>query len=435
MELAVAPDLDLDPDTVSVRLTATPAALEVLPGRKTELLTYSGSLPGPLIRAKRGDRLRIELENRLSEPTTIHWHGMRVPNAMDGVPDATQPAVLPGARFTYDFVLQDAGTFWYHPHHASLAALGAGLYGAVLVEDPGEEPDLGDDLVLILSDLSLDEAGRRQSEALDPGTVVAGNQGNVVLLNGQVRPTLPAMAGRRQRWRVLNAARSRYFKLSLPGHTFLQIGSDAGRLELPVAHTEPLLTPGERADYLIDLHGAPGTSTELVALPVSRGLPLPESEQVTLLDVRIVEATKPPSPPLPSLARAVTPTDPAGAVPVPVALTVDEGETTTTMGINGVPAAHHTPIHARVGETHVLVVENQTPYDHPFHLHGFFFEELDASGAPLRPLSRKDTINVAPLATRRLLVRYDDRPGMWMFHCHILDHAQAGMMGMIHVMR
>ena len=426
--------LDREPHAVTVRLTAAATTHELLPGRTTELLTSSGAYPGPLIRARRGDHLRIELENRLSEPTTLHFHGMRVPNAMDGVPEVTQAAALPGERFTYDFDATDAGLFWYHPHHESLAALGAGSFGAILVDDPEEERELGDEVVLVLSDLTLDEGGARKPEPYDAATIIAGREGNVVLVNGHVRPTLEAKAGRRQRWRVLNAARSRYFKLSLAGHTFLHIGSDGGRAELPVEVLEPVITPGERLDLLVEPLGTPGTSTELVALPIARGLPLAASEPVTLLDLHVGERSGPPSPALPSLARSIARLDPAGATPVPIALTMDEGEKETTMGINGVAASHGEPIHARVGDTHLLVVDNQTPFDHPFHLHGFFFEEVDATGNFLFPRRLKDTINVPPLATRRLLTRYDDRPGMWMFHCHILDHAEAGMMGMIHVM-
>jgi FtsP/CotA-like multicopper oxidase with cupredoxin domain len=433
IDLAVAPDHDPDPAVVSTRLVAAPVSVEILPGRHTALLGYSGAFPGPLIRARRGDRLQVELENQLTEPTTLHWHGVRVPNAMDGVPDVTQGVVEPGGRFTYDFIASDAGLFWYHPHHESLAALGAGLYGAVLVEDPEDERDLGDEVVLVLSDLSLDESGAREPDASDPATVIAGHEGSVVLVNGRVRPTLPVMAGRRQRLRVLNAARSRYFRLALEGHAFLQIGSDGGRISSPVEVLEPVLTPGERLDLLLEPRGAVGTSTALVALPIARGLPFPPSEQVTLLDVEVVESSKPPSPVLPSLDRAITPLDPAGATVVPIALTMDERETTTTMGINGMPADHDAPIHARPLEKQILVVENQTPYDHPFHLHGFFFEEIDDNGSAIFPLQRKDTVNVPPLSSRWFLVQYDERPGTWMFHCHILDHAQAGMMGMIHL--
>jgi FtsP/CotA-like multicopper oxidase with cupredoxin domain len=432
--LTEARDLDPSPDVVSLALRATPAALEILPGKATPLVTYAGTLPGPLIVAKRGDRLDVHFENGLTEPTTVHFHGIRLPNAMDGVPDMTQPAVEPGAAFDYSFALPDAGLYWYHPHYDTLAEVGSGLYGALLVEDPDEPPDLGDESVLVLSDVSLDPEGALLPPSRDPSAVIAGSDGNVVLVNGRIHPTLDVQSGRRQRLRIVNAARARYFSLGLAGHHFLQIGSDGGRLSRPVSVENPVLAPAERVDLLVEPLGDAGTSLELVALPIARGLSLPLSAEVPLVTLRVVPAESAPSPPLPALSRAVAPLDTSGAEQVKIALTVDERATSVSMGINGVPGSAAEPIHALVGSTQVLVVQNMTPYDHPFHLHGFFFQPLDASGAPAVPLEEKDTINVPPVTEIKLGVSYDDRPGMWMFHCHILDHAEAGMMGMLHVM-
>ena len=120
---------------------------------------------------------------------------------------------------------------------------------------------------------------------------------------------------------------------------------------------------------------------------------------------------------------------------MPLALTLDDAEAEVTMGVNGIAFAHHAPVLARVGTTQILAIENQTPFDHPFHLHGFSFQEIDENGDSVRPIQLKDTLNVPALETRRVAVSYDDRPGMWMFHCHILDHAEVGMMGMLHLSR
>src|SRR5690606_37371758 len=133
---------------------------EIVPGRMTPVWTYNGSLPGPLLRAKAGDRVIVHFRNNLPEPTSIHWHGVRVTNDMDGVPGATQAHIRPGDEFTYDFVVQDAGTFWYHPHVDSAAQVGWGLYGPFVVEDPADPESFGDDLVLMLSDMSLDSRGQ-----------------------------------------------------------------------------------------------------------------------------------------------------------------------------------------------------------------------------------------------------------------------------------
>jgi FtsP/CotA-like multicopper oxidase with cupredoxin domain len=241
-------------------------------------------------------------------------------------------------------------------------------------------------------------------------------------------------SGRRQRWRVLNAARSRYFRLGLAGHRFSQIGGDGGRNEYPVEVEEPVITPGERLDLLLEPDGAPGTTLELMARPISRGLPLAESEAQSLLAVEFVDSALPPSAPLPELRRSIEPIDVTGAEQIRIALTIDASTERVVMGINDVPFSASEPLHAQVGTTQILMVENKSPYNHPFHLHGFYFQRLGSDLLPVHPLANKDTIDIPPLSLVPLAVAYDDRPGMWMFHCHILDHAEAGMMGMIHVM-
>jgi FtsP/CotA-like multicopper oxidase with cupredoxin domain len=433
--LTYAADLDPQPGVVSVELSAEEHRFGVLPGTSTALETFSESLPGPVVRAKRGDRVRVELTNRLSHPTTIHFHGVRLPNSVDGVPDVTQPAVPPGGRFTYDFEALDPGLYWYHPHHDSLGALGRGLFGVLVIDEPEEEPDLGDEVLLVLSDLTLDTSGALAAPASDAETVLFGREGNVVLVNGKPRPTFEATPGRRQRWRILNAARSRYFRLGLAGHTFLQIGSDGGRIERPIAVAEPVITPGERLDLLVEPRGELGTTLELVALPITRAVGREPSLAAPLLALTFVASAAPPSPPLPDLTRSLTPIDTQGAETVRLALTLDDAEAKVTMGVNGIAFGHDAPVMARVGTTQIFAIENQTPFDHPFHLHGFSFQELDENGESVRPIQIKDTLNVPALATRRVAVSYDDRPGMWMFHCHILDHAEAGMMGMLHLSR
>ncbi|HEV8550233.1 MAG TPA: multicopper oxidase family protein, partial [Polyangiaceae bacterium] len=410
LSLPTAPDADPDPNVVAVSLIAAPADLELVPGLTTRVKAYSGTLPGPLIVAKRGDRLKVRLENQLTEPTTLHFHGVRLPNAMDGVPDMTQPAVAPGGTFDYAFELPDAGLYWYHPHADTLNEMGGGLYGAILVRDPAEPPELGDETVLVLSDIGLDAQGSVMPPATTPDAIIAGSEGNVVLVNGQVHPTLRVEKGRRQRFRVLNAARARYFRLSVAGHSFTQIGSDGGALEMPVTVAEPVIVPGERLDLLLDLEADAGP-VELVSQPISRGLPLPESPEQALVHLEVTANGAAPSPPLPALSRAITPFATAGAASVPIALTVDESTSAVVMGINGVPGDEADPIHATVGSTQVLVVQNSSPYAHPFHLHGFFFQPLDSAGNPVHPLAFKDTIDIPPVTLQKLAVFYDDRPG------------------------
>ena len=171
----------------------------------------------------------MHFKNSLPEATTIHWHGLRVPNNMDGAPGVTQDPIQPGGEFRYDFTLRDAGTYWYHPHIDSSAQVGRGLYGAILVEDPNDPKAFGDDLVLLLSDMSLDEDGELlpADSGGDFGDLF-GREGAVLLVNGKVLPTLKVRTGKQQRWRIINATRARYYNVRLRNHRFMRLGGDNG---------------------------------------------------------------------------------------------------------------------------------------------------------------------------------------------------------------
>jgi len=271
LRLVEAADLAPDPGVVEVALEARAAMLELTPGLSSEVWTYDGLLPGPLIRTKVGDRLDVHFRNSLPEATTIHWHGLRVPVEMDGVPELSQTVVEPGATFEYSFLVPDAGLYWYHPHYHSAAQVGNGLYGAILVEDP-HEPPLGDEVVLVLSDVGIDETGAVYPP--DTGGAVGalfGREGNVLLVNGKVRPVLHARSGKLQRWHLLNTAKSRYFQLAMEGHTFRRIGSDGGLSEYGVDLERIVLTPAERMDVLVVPTGKPGARLPVRWVPFDRG--------------------------------------------------------------------------------------------------------------------------------------------------------------------
>jgi FtsP/CotA-like multicopper oxidase with cupredoxin domain len=183
LRLPEAEDTNPDPHIFETTLVAKIVNLEIVPGKVTPVWTYNGLLPGPLIRVAQGDRLIVHFENQLPEPTTIHWHGVRVPNAMDGVPDLTQPAVQPGGTFDYDFIVKDSGTYWYHPHVDSSEQVGFGLYGPIVVSDPDEPAGLGDELVLVVSDMQLTDEGSQA--AADAGGDIAtlfGREGDTLLV-------------------------------------------------------------------------------------------------------------------------------------------------------------------------------------------------------------------------------------------------------------
>ncbi len=212
LKLPEATDRNPDPHIVEVDIDARIAPVEVAPGVRADAWTYNGGIPGPLIRAHVGDRLIVHFTNHLPQPTTIHWHGIRVPIEMDGVPDVSQPAVPTGGSFTYDFVVPDAGLFWYHPHVMSAAQVGFGLYVALLVEDPAEQVGVADDTVIVLSDIGINEHGELDSPDSGGTTGMAfGREGGYVLVNGKVRPKLVMRSGAPQRWRIVNTAKSRFF--------------------------------------------------------------------------------------------------------------------------------------------------------------------------------------------------------------------------------
>jgi len=431
-------DLNPDPHVLEFNLEARVESVELVPGKPTAMWTYDGGLPGPLIRAQVGDRVIVHFKNSLPEPTTIHWHGLRIPAVMDGAVGHSQSAVEPGGSFEYDFVLPDAGTYWYHPHYNSSAQVGNGLYGPIIVDDPAEPPGLGDEVVMVLSDASVDEAGVLEpaDSGGDFGTLF-GREGNLILVNGRVNPTIHARAGLRQRWRIINTAKARYFQLGLAGHSFTRIGGDGGLLEMPTVSPTVLVAPAERADVLLE----PGSAgPEQLAdgltlrwLPYDRGFGAvynrPEED---VLQLRFTGEPPARSPALPALHRVIPSVPTEGATPVDIALTLDiPSGGSLSMGINGVPFSDASHVPARIGETQVWTVKNTFEWDHPFHLHGFFFQVLDVNGVAPAVREWKDTANVPVNSTLRFVVAFDERPGMWMFHCHILDHADAGMMGMI----
>ncbi|HEY8522116.1 MAG TPA: multicopper oxidase family protein [Gammaproteobacteria bacterium] len=431
LELPVPVDLNPDPHVLEVELEARIEEIEILPGTKTPAWTYNGTVPGPLLRAQVGDTLIVHFRNSLPEPTTIHWHGLRVPNDMDGAPGVTQAPIEPGGEFRYEFTLRDAGTYWYHPHLDSSAQVGRGLYGALVVEDPNDPEVFGDDLVLVLSDMSLDEDGQflPADSGGDFGDLF-GREGEVLLVNGKVLPTLKVRKGKQQRWRIINAARARYYNLRLRDHRFMKLGGDNGLAARSADVYNVVVTPGERADVVFTPNDPPGTRNVLRWVPTERGYgSMFNRPRVDMLHIETVEDDPVVPEPIPEVLREIEPVDVSGATERTIELTIAIQREGVTMGINGEPYWSSDPLEAQVGETQVWNVVNNTDFSHPFHLHGYFFRVLDDSRIP----EWKDTVDVPAHSSLRLAVVFDERPGVWMFHCHILDHAEVGMMGHLRV--
>lgn len=435
VQLPSVPDLNPDPRIVEVELTATLADVEVAPGKRVKAWTYNGGLPGPLIRATKGDRVIVRFTNELDEETTVHWHGVRVPIEMDGVPGISQPPVRKGETFVYDFVVHDAGLFWYHPHVMSAAQVGYGLYGPLLVDDPDDPVEVADEITIVLSDIGFDARGVLERwDSGGPAGMVFGREGNHVLVNGHWRPTMTARAGAPQRWRIVNTAKSRFFFLDLDGIPFVKIGGDGGLQEYAETKDVVLVTSGERVDLLVAPTGAPGSEIVLRSLLYNRGYGSIEYRGVEdLMTIRFTDEPALPAPTFPEIRRTLTPPPADGATPVRMEFTLPamDGRGQSEFRINGAPYWKAEPFRARIGETQLWTLDNQTDWDHPFHLHGFFFMPVDEHGAPLRPMEWKDTVNVPMKQVVRVLVTFDERPGEWMIHCHILDHAEGGLMSTV----
>jgi len=426
-------DLDPDPRVIEIDLVARPTSLSLVPAGPTSMYGFDGSVPGPLIEANVGDRLVVHFRNELPEPTTVHWHGIRLPNAMDGVPELTQPAVPPGGTFDYRCELPDEGLYWYHPHVRSAPQVAAGLYGAIVVRAP-DEPVI-DEAVLVLSDAPVDDDGSLL--APDTGGDLAtlfGREGNVVLVNGRVRPSIRARLGVPMRLRVVNAAISRYFQLALGSVPFTVIGGEAGLFATQREINRPVLAPGQRLDLVIVPRGAPGQILTMRWIPFDRGYGSTEfRDPVDLLTIVLERGpdTIVPIPPIPS--RPFVPLDASAASSIEVELTRNDRDGRLALGFDGIPDWEATPYPVRLGEVQRWTFRNTLDWAHPMHLHGFFFQPLDAAGRPLGYWA--DTIDVPVDGEASFLVQWDERPGLWMMHCHILDHADVGMMGMVELSR
>lgn len=415
---------------VEVNLVAEPTRLSLVPGHTHTFLAYNGRIPGPTLEAYEGDQVIVRFHNKLREATTIHWHGLSVPVEADGNP---MDPVLPGKRYDYVFTLArgSAGTYWYHPHPHGRAGwqVSRGLFGALIVRDREDPLAHLPEQLLVVTDARLTSYGAFIFPT--PNNDEQGWEGNTIFVNGLRQPVLTLRPGEVQRWRVINASVARYYRLSLPGHTFLHVGSDGGLFERAVPLEEVLLAPAERVELLVRGEGAPGSRVVLRSLPYDRYLPYLRpvgwDRPLDVLTVQYPEEAPVTPPDLPAVLRPVPALDPATA-------TVTRPIIFHHALINGRRFNHHrVDIVARLGDTEIWEIENRDAMDHPFHLHGFSFQVLDRNGVPEPFCSWKDTVNVPRGQSLRIIVRFHSYPGRRMFHCHIMDHEDYGMMGMLEV--
>jgi FtsP/CotA-like multicopper oxidase with cupredoxin domain len=413
----------------------------------TEVWTYNGVEPGPALRLHQGAPFRATVENGLTESTTVHWHGIRLPNAMDGVPGITQKPIGPGDRFDYAFTPPDAGTFWYHSHDHSLEQMGRGLAGPLIVEE-AEPPKVDRELLWTIQDWRLTRDGQIARGFENPMEMAMdGRVGNTVTINGRVPDNVTVRAGERVRLRLINAAIARIVALRFEGHRPLIVALDGQPCEPhEPADSRILLGPAMRADVMLDMQGEPGRSYQvtddfydrlaytLVQLSYDTAPPL----RLHPLDASVRLPANPL--PRPDLTSAVVHevrlqggmmSGMGGGGMMGMASRADwsiNGQSMTGDGSPDMPPLFQI---AR-GRSCVLDFKNETAWWHPMHLHGHSFRVVNRNGAPVRHDEWGDTVLVRPREHVRVAFAADN-PGDWMLHCHVMEHQVGGLMTTIRV--
>lgn len=417
---------------------------------KTAILGYGGKVPGPVLRVRQGDRLRVVLENGLDQPTSLHWHGLRVANAMDGVPYVTQQPVAPGARFVYEFEALDAGTYWYHPHINSNEQIGRGLAGALVVEEPAPPP-VARDLVWVIDDWRLTKDGQISDDFKNMHDHShQGRLGNTATVNGDGDPRISVRAGERIRLRLVNMANARIFGLALEGHDPWLVALDGQPVKPKRLGAGTLvLGPGQRADVIIDMTGTPGQSYRVIDGFYQRSRYVLANVVYDAAPPVATVAAPPPALPAnpiaapdlkgaerlsvvfeggamsPFLGRLMQGGEPADVAKVRERglLWAINGKLAPPPGAGGIGA----PLAVlKRGRSYIVEMTNETVFDHPIHLHGHTFKVLSRGGQPLAEPLFSDTVLMGPREKAEIAF-VADNPGRWMFHCHILEHVAAGM--------
>ena len=438
---------------LTVELDAAPARVQ-LAGVEASVLGYNGGLPGPTLRIRPGDRLRVNLHNGLEDPSNLHVHGLHV--SPEGNSDNVFVMVEAGGSFDYDYQLPDnhpPGVYWYHPHHHGFVAdqVFGGLYGAIIVEDPVPIPSARERM-LVISDIAL--AGGGQVAAVDAMQQMDGREGDIVLVNGQVNPALTARPGERERWRIVNACVSRYLRLQLDGQLMQLLGIDSGRFENPEEVTEIVLAPGNRADLMVT--GQTGTSV-LRALAVDRGSHTGTSGAMTsggmmgggirgdssgssdtttlatlvVAGVEVAPLAALPTQPKPRDLRSATVTARRELV-FDMGMSMGMGANMMVSTINGrVFAGDRVDTTVAAGSVEEWTLTNTSTMDHPLHLHVWPMQLIEQNGQKVSKAPWQDVVNIPARGQVRVRIAFEEFSGRTVYHCHILDHEDTGMMGVV----
>lgn len=440
-------------------LTAQQSNLEVLPDKFLPVWTYNNSVPGPEIRVKQGDTVKITLKNELPEPVSIHWHGVPVPNDMDGIPGVTQDSVKPGDSFTYQFKTDVSGTYWYHSHQDSAAQVDKGLYGAFIVEAVDGKVDRDYTLVLdewISTAATPMNKNKTENKPMDHSKMSMRGQSNtqskmgmgkdmgddmsmydLYTINGKsgsLVEKLLVKQGEKVRIRLINAGYKSH-QIHLHGHEFAITTTDGQPINKPKKLKDKLISiaPGERYDIEFEANQSGQWNLEdhgdgvfvkgmkaLIQYEGSNEINDQPNETVKLAKVDMTQYG--------DKSQAPFTLDQKFTLEYSMNLNTEKNNGETVFTINGKTFPNTDNLQVNKGDTiKVRFVNNSKIEDHPMHLHGHFFQVLSKNGKPIEGASlMKDTLNVKP-GEEYVVAFMADNPGNWMFHCHDLHHASAGM--------
>ena len=429
------------------KLLAKPGMQHIAPEGypDTAIWGFDGGVPGPMIRVVQGQRVEREFVNQLPQGSSVHWHGIRIENAMDGVVGLTQEAVPPGQSMNYDFTAPDAGTYWYHPHNRTWEQMARGLYGPLIVEE-FNAPAVDRDEVFMIDDWKLTQSAEIEESFGQPMEWSHGGRiGNWVTVNGRAPATHNVKQNERIRFRLINTANSRIFDLGFDGFDGMVVALDGQPLEIPLEAARISLAPAQRVDLILDVTAQEGTDGSLVMQERGEVFHLATfSMQGSARPERLGPISPLPPNPVAALgdlnsARRVDLLMEGGAMGQMRGAMKDgemqdarslasSGQFWSLNGIAGLPA--EPLLVAERGETVVIRMINDTVFPHAMHLHGFHFRQIaeDNTQGPLRDtllVNSRETVEIAFVADNR---------GDWLFHCHMLEHTAAGMLTWIKVL-
>ncbi|MFC7490900.1 MULTISPECIES: multicopper oxidase family protein [unclassified Knoellia] len=403
-------------------------------GAPTPTWGFNGSFLGPTLRATRGEQVRVNVANRLDETSTVHWHGMHLPAAMDGGPH--QP-IAPGARWSPHWqVDQPAATLWYHPHpHGETAKhVYRGLAGMFIVDDEREIalPKVYgvDDIPVLVQDKAFDGSKLDDTHGLFQS---AGILGDTVLVNGTPGPFLDVTT-ERVRLRVLNGSNARVYRFHFDDNrAYAVVATDGGLLPAPVEARELLLSPGERAEIVVDVR--PGDRTVLRSTPpfIESNRFTGDKDRLDILELRGASTLRP----SPALPATLAPAPDLADDTVGATRQISLGGSNTNFGKMDL---ERVDVVSRLDTTEAWDVTNSDGQVHNFHIHDLQFQVIRYAGGPPPAVLAgwKDTILIAPNESVELRMRFTDfadAESPYMFHCHLLRHEDQGLMGQFVVAR